>query len=302
MLKIAVIGIGNIAQKAYLPVMSQMRKEIEWHLVTRNEEVRNEVGSSYGFMNLHQSIEELEALDIQAAFVHNATHVHYETIKYLLEQGIHVYVDKPVSENWEETKELLALAEEKQLLLTVGFNRRFAPMIEKLKEIPDKKMIFIQKDRVNNDEEVRFAIYDLFIHILDTALFLLDDPIISSQSHIIQEKGKLKRIWLNLETTNTSAIISMNYEAGAKQEKIEVQSLAGIQRVTDLTNLEKLNSKQTVVERFGDWEETLYKRGFSPLIEKFIAGITSGKNPVSLASSFTAHELCEKIVQENLTL
>lgn len=300
MVKIAVIGIGNIAQKAYLPVMSQMRKEVEWHLVTRNEEVRNEMGSSYGFMNLHSNIKELENLDIQAAFVHNATQVHHETIKYLLEQGIHVYVDKPISENLEETKELLALAEEKQLLLTVGFNRRFAPMIEKLKEIPDKKMIFIQKDRVNNDEEVRFAIYDLFIHILDTALFLLDDPIISSQSHIVQEQGKLKRIWLNLETKNTSAIISMNYEAGAKQEKIEVQSLAGIQRVTDLTELENLNSKQTVMERFGDWEGTLDKRGFSPLIERFISGVTSGKNPVSLASSLATHELCEKIAQENL--
>lgn len=300
MLKIAVIGIGNIAQKAYLPVMSQMRKDVEWHLVTRNEEVRNEVGSSYGFMNLHQNIKELETLGIQAAFVHNATHVHYETIKYLLEQGIHVYVDKPISENLKETEELLALAEKEQLLLTVGFNRRFAPMIEKLKEIPDKKMIFIQKDRVNNDEEVRFAIYDLFIHILDTALFLLDDPIVSSQSHIVQEKGKLKRIWLNLETKNTSAIISMNYEAGAKQEKIEVQSLAGIQRVTDLTELENLNSKQTVIERFGDWEGTLDKRGFSPLIERFISGVTSGKNPVSLASSLATHELCEKIVQENL--
>ena len=299
MLKIAVIGIGNIAQKAYLPVMSQMRKDIEWHLVTRNEEVRNKVAQAYGFSNVHETIIELEGQGIQAAFVHNATHVHYETIKYLLEQGIHVCVDKPVSEDLAETKELLALAAEKQLLLTVGFNRRFAPMIEKLKAIPDKKMIFIQKDRVNNDEEVRFAIYDLFIHIADTALFLLDDPVISSQSHIVQENGKLKRIWLNLETKNTSALISMNYEAGAKQEKIEVQSLAGIHCVTDLTTLEILNRKQTVVERFGDWEGTLEKRGFSPLIEQFISGVISGENPVSLASSEATHELCEKIIQEN---
>lgn len=301
MLKIAVIGIGNIAQKAYLPVMSQMRKDIEWHLVTRNEEVRNKVAQAYGISNVHETIIELEGQGIQAAFVHNATHVHYETIKYLLEQGIHVCVDKPVSEDLAETKELLALAAEKQLLLTVGFNRRFAPMIEKLKAIPDKKMIFIQKDRVNNDEEVRFAIYDLFIHIADTALFLLDDPVISSQSHIVQENGKLKRIWLNLETKNTSALISMNYEAGAKQEKIEVQSLAGIHRVTDLTTLEILNRQQTVVERFGDWEGTLEKRGFSPLIEQFISGVISGENPVTLASSNATHELCEKIVQENLT-
>lgn len=300
MLKIAVIGIGNIAQKAYLPVISHMRGEIEWHLVTRNQEVLNDVGHSYGFQHLHGSIEELEGIGLDAAFVHNATHVHYETIKFLLERGIHVYVDKPISENLAESKELLALAEKNQILLTVGFNRRFAPMIKKLKDIPDKKMILIQKDRVNNDEEVRFAIFDLFIHIVDTALYLLDEPVVASHSRITEENGKLKRIWLCLETERTTAIVSMNYEAGAKQEKIEVQSLGGIQRVTDLTELQILEKNRTIVERFGDWEGTLEKRGFTPLIESFVEGISTGINPVSLSSSAQTHELCERIVQENL--
>ncbi|MGP6140134.1 MULTISPECIES: Gfo/Idh/MocA family protein [unclassified Jeotgalibaca] len=300
MLKIAVIGIGNIAQKAYLPVISQMRSDIEWHLVTRNQQVLNDVGQAYGFRHLHQSIEALEGIELDAAFVHNATHVHYETIKFLLKKGVHVYVDKPISENLAESKELLALAEEKRVLLTVGFNRRFAPMVKKLKDIPDKKMIFIQKDRVNNDEEVRFAIYDLFIHILDTALYLLDDPIIASQSRITEEDGKLKRVWLCLETEQTTAIVSMNYEAGAKQEKIEVQSLAGIHRVTDLTELQILEKNRAITESFGDWTGTLEKRGFAPLIESFIEGVSTGINPVSLSSSEKTHELCEKIVQEHL--
>lgn len=298
MLKIAVIGIGNIAQKAYLPVISEMRSEIEWHFVTRNEAVLQKVGKTYGFRHLHRDVAELSEHAITAAFVHNATSAHYQTVKYLLEQGIHVYVDKPISENLTETKELLALAEAKKLLLTVGFNRRFAPMVQKLKAIPDKKMILIQKDRVNNDEEVRFAIYDLFIHIADTALFLLDEPVLSSKSHIVQEAGKLKRVWLVLETLHTTAIVSMNYEAGAKQEKIEVQSLAGIARVTDLNEMEILQSKQTLQERFGDWEKTLEKRGFAPLITQFIAGVITGINPVSLASSQRTHELCETILRE----
>lgn len=302
MLRIAVIGIGNIAQKAYLPVISQMRSDIEWHLVTRNQEVLADVGNALGFHHLHSSLRDLEDIRIDAAFVHNATHVHYETIKILLERGIHVYVDKPISEDLDEVKELLALAKEKQVLLTVGFNRRFAPMVQKLKEIPDKKMIFIQKDRVNNDEGVRFAIYDLFIHILDTALYLLDDPVVSSQSRIVEENGKLKRVWLCLETKKTTAIISMNYEAGAKQEKIEVQSLAGIHRVTELTELEIHDKSRTMIEKFGDWESTLKKRGFETIIESFIQGIKSGENPVSLISSEETHALCEKILQQNLVI
>ncbi|WP_198031330.1 Gfo/Idh/MocA family protein [Jeotgalibaca sp. PTS2502] len=129
---------------------------------------------------------------IDAAFVHAPTAVHFDTIKQLLEASIHVYVDKPISDQIAETEALVALAKEKNLILTCGFNRRFAPHVQALKAIPDKKMILIQKDRVQNFEDVRFAIYDLFIHILDAGLFLLDDPIESTHSTIIEKRGAVK--------------------------------------------------------------------------------------------------------------
>ncbi len=44
MLKIGIVGIGNICQKAYLPYMRQL-KEVEWHLFTRNQTVLKEVDS-----------------------------------------------------------------------------------------------------------------------------------------------------------------------------------------------------------------------------------------------------------------
>ena len=37
-MKIGVIGLGDIAQKAYLPVMVEMQDEVEWHLCSRNGE------------------------------------------------------------------------------------------------------------------------------------------------------------------------------------------------------------------------------------------------------------------------
>jgi len=298
-MKIGVIGLGNIAQKEYLPVMVEMQDEVEWHLCSRNKETLEAVGKKFGFRHLYTSLEEWLDSGIEAAFVHAATVAHAEIIRKLLERGISVYVDKPISDDPEETKELIELADAKGLLLTAGFNRRFAPMIQRLKEIPDKKMILIQKDRVKNVEPVRFALYDLFIHIADTALYLLDDEVVSVQSHLVENEGELKRLWLMLETKSTTCFVSMNYEAGANREVMEVQSPEGIVRVLNLTDMtiEYKNGKQQVA--FGDWEGTLHKRGFAPLIAAFVAGLKEKTSPVSTESSYLSHSLCEKILTDN---
>lgn len=296
MLKIGVLGIGMIAQKAYLPVMAMMQDEVEWHLSTRDQKVLLPVAAKYGITHVHSTVESLLDSGIQAVFIHAATSVHYSLIKMFLEEGIHVYVDKPISENIEETKELLELAEQKGLLLTCGFNRRFSPLVQQLKPIPNKEMIFIQKDRVQGKKESRYAIYDLFLHLVDMALFLLDNPVERIDSHIISEDGILKRAWMVLETVQTSCMVTMNYEAGANREIMEVQSSGGIHRVIDLNETLILQDGIQRKVTFPDWEPTLNKRGFAPLIHQFVKAIETGVNPVSLESTLASHQLCEKIL------
>ena len=102
-----------------------------------------------------------------------------------------------------------------------------------------------------------------------------------------------------LETKSTTCFVSMNYEAGANQEVMEIQSPDGIVRVMNLTDMtiEQKNSKQQIA--FGDWEWTLRKRGFAPLIGSFVAGVKERTNPVSTESSYLSHSLCEKILVDN---
>ncbi|SEL29265.1 virulence factor [Carnobacterium iners] len=297
MLKIGIIGLGSIARKAYLPVDMEMQDKVEWHLYTRNQNKLQAIGTQYNNTNLHSSIESLIESGIEAAFVHTATHTHAKIVKQLIENGIHVYVDKPISEDLEEVEELIQLAKQKQVLLTVGFNRRFAPMIQKLKDIPDKNMIFIQKTKPNSTGTVKFAIYDMFIHVLDTALFLLDSPIIDISFSVNEKDGELKNSVVNLTTEKTVCIASMNYVSGANYESAEVHSPTGMHRVINLTDYSSdINGIQTT-QMFGDWEPTLEKRGFAPLIRLFLAAVESGINPVSTQTTLLSHQLCDKIVK-----
>jgi virulence factor len=55
-MKFGVIGLGDIAQKAYLPVYSGI-KESEFHFYTRNQETLEAIGQQYRFANLHADLE-----------------------------------------------------------------------------------------------------------------------------------------------------------------------------------------------------------------------------------------------------
>ncbi len=56
-------------------------------------------------------MEELLSRNIDAAIISSATEAHFETVETLLQHGVHVYIDKPVSLHLHETKIIADLAE-----------------------------------------------------------------------------------------------------------------------------------------------------------------------------------------------
>ncbi|GGC75885.1 Gfo/Idh/MocA family protein [Enterococcus wangshanyuanii] len=299
-MKIGVIGLGNIAQKAYLPVYAELRDQATFILSTRNEQTRKEVSEKYGFTETTVSIEELIERKIDACFVHVATKVHGQVVKQLLEAGIHVFVDKPLSENLTEVQEIQTLAAEKNVLLMVGFNRRFAPLVNELKAVKNKNMLFIQKNRIAAQETTDFVIYDLFLHVADTLVYLLDDPIRQVQTKVIEEKGFLKRAVLQVETETTTAIASMNLFAGANTETYQVMSDEGTYILENLTDLTIKSDQRVEQKSFGDWTPTLEKRGFQQMVTTFIAAMENQEiEALRQEDIFTSHELCAKMIRQH---
>ncbi|MDF2857232.1 MAG: gfo/Idh/MocA family oxidoreductase, partial [Neobacillus sp.] len=170
------IGLGDIAQKAYLPVLGTL-DAIEMHLYTRNMNKLNEISRKYRFPNIHNNLSSLIESGIKGAFVHSATDSHEEVVKELLLNDIHVYVDKPITYHYGSTKELVELAKKKNLTLMTGFNRRFAPNYAAMNQVSDINMIILQKNRITNPAEIRTFVYDDFIHCLDTIRFLFPNEI-----------------------------------------------------------------------------------------------------------------------------
>ena len=115
-MKVAIIGLGNICKKAYMPYITS-KENIELVLCTRNPQVLEETKKKYRINEGYTKVEDLMDKNIKAAFVHTATESHFEIIKKLLENNINVYVDKPLSYSYKESEILSNLAKEKKLIL-----------------------------------------------------------------------------------------------------------------------------------------------------------------------------------------
>ncbi|MBC1343135.1 Gfo/Idh/MocA family oxidoreductase [Listeria welshimeri] len=296
MLKVAVVGLGGIAQKAYLPVFAEM-ENIEVHLYTRNAQKLKHLSEKYRFDHYHQSINSMIESGINAAFVHSSTASHPEVIRTFLSHNIPVYVDKPIADNLEEVEELTCLAAEKNTILMTGFNRRYAPKYQELKALSDTNMIVMQKNRVAQAGEARTFIYDDFIHVIDTIRFLLDAKIDQVNVFPVWQKELLSSITVQISAGDKVATAIMNRDSGVNEERLAVMTPGAKYEVENVTETHIYEGTTERLERFGDWETTLYKRGFVPIIQAFLTAVRNGeKAPISEEDALQTHQLAEQIL------
>ncbi|MBW8351210.1 Gfo/Idh/MocA family oxidoreductase [Bacillus sp. IITD106] len=296
-MKIGMVGIGDIAKKAYLPVLTQT-KGIELHICTRNKETLLDIAATYQIKHTYHNLEDLIASGIQAVFVHTATHSHEDIIDKLLDYGIHVYIDKPITYFGDSSKRLIEKAKEKGLVLMVGFNRRFAPPYKKLKEINNPNMIVMQKNRSHHPADTRTFIFDDFIHVIDTLLYLFP---YSYEEIIIRGKkknGELHHVTLQIESSEGTAIGIMNRDSGTTEEMVEVMSSEETRKVMNVSDVASHKDKNILHYGHNDWQPTLEKRGFHHIVAQFLDCVQKDAQQYNgYDRDLNTHLLAEKIVE-----
>ncbi len=295
-MKIAIIGLGDIAKKAYLPVLSQ-KEGIELVLCTRNIETLNTLADKYRIEEKVQSIDELITKEIDAAFISTATEAHFEIAEKLLERGIHVYIDKPISMNLGETDRIVSLAKEQNKIAMVGFNRRFIPRVHELKEHGKASLILMQKNRFASPDHVRRFVVEDF-HVVDTLRFLMDTDVRDVKVECLKDGDELHHLVIQLLGDGCTAIGIMNRNGGVTEETIEYHTGHHKYVVNSLVETTHYHNKDISITKFGDWEPTLHKRGFYQLVDHFIDCAANNRTPdPSIEDSLITHEICERIVK-----
>ena len=295
-MRVAIIGLGVIAKKTYLPILSA-REDVELLISTRNEKVLEELSNKYRIDRAYSKLENLLKEDFDAAIISTHADGHYEIAKKLLEKGVNVYIDKPISYDLKPSIEIEELAKKKNLIAMVGFNRRFCPMVKKLKEKGKPDIIVMQKNREYPPGDIRRFIVEDFIHVVDTLRFLMDEEVRRMDINFSKDKNNLNNVVVTFKGNKTTAVGIMNRTAGITEENIECMVKGNKYVVEDLADFYEVNNKGKVKTSFTGWDTTVYKRGFEDMINHFLTCVKEGKktNP-SIEDSIISHKLCEFIV------
>ncbi|MGW4658930.1 Gfo/Idh/MocA family protein [Streptomyces sp. NPDC004279] len=293
-MKVGCIGLGDIAQKAYLPVLG-MQPGLELHLQTRTPATLRRVadGLHLPAAQRHADLEGLLAQGLDAAFVHAPTGAHAEIVTRLLEAGVPTYVDKPLAYELADSERLVRLAEERDVGLAVGFNRRHAPGYVQCAEHP-RELILMQKNRVGLPEEPRTMILDDFIHVVDTLRFLVPGPVDDVTVRARVERGLLHHVVLQLAGDGFTALGVMNRLSGSAEEVLEVSGQDSKRQVLNLAEVVD-HKGQPTVRRRGDWVPVARQRGIEQATLAFLDAVRAGK-VLSARDALATHELCERVV------
>jgi predicted dehydrogenase len=132
--------------------------------------------------------------EIDAIAVVTPVWTHYELAKAALENGKHIFVEKPFTSNSAQAEELIALAEQKNLKIMVDHTFLFTPAVQKIKQLLQEgelgKLYYYDSTRVNlglfqHDVNV---IWDLAPHDLSIMDHLIEESpeaiVATGQTHL----------------------------------------------------------------------------------------------------------------------
>lgn len=170
----AVVGVGylgNFHAQKYKALSSELDFEFVG-VCDFNPEQAQKIAEALG-TKVIGSLEQLVGL-VDFATVATTTPAHFKVAKFLLENGINVNVEKPMTVTVAEGEALLKLAEAQNLHLAVGHSERFSPVFAEIKKrSQSQRHIELQRHAPFKARGAEVSVVlDLMVHDLDLMLSL----------------------------------------------------------------------------------------------------------------------------------
>lgn len=312
-LNVGFIGAGNFAQGFLLPPLKEKAKLVI---------VANETGASsedaktkFGFARATTNYDEvINSSDVNTIFIATRHNNHGELITKALKAGKHVFCEKPMALTIEEASSV-AQAYDGSAKLLIGFNRRFAPLIVKMKEQfgepHQPKMIFyrvnagpIPASNWTQDEEIGGGrIIGEVCHFIDTAAYLANDSLPKSVTAKHISTGRADSvdhdtisITVDYEDGSVATILYIaNGDKTLPKEEIQVFSGGRTAIMKNFTELEfyRGSGKPNITTGQG--------KGHKEEVEAFLASVKNGTSSPIPFDSMLATTLVTFAIHESLS-
>jgi predicted dehydrogenase len=138
-MKIAIIGCGKIANGAHLGPLSAMQNvEIKYAvdiIAERAQAAKNQYAVKEAATDYKTALADRE---VEAVYVLTPNYSHYTITMDALRAGKHVFCEKPITNNYDLSREMAAEAKKQNKILNIGVCNRYHKSVELIKDYVEK--------------------------------------------------------------------------------------------------------------------------------------------------------------------
>ncbi|WMJ81315.1 Gfo/Idh/MocA family oxidoreductase [Clostridium sp. MB40-C1] len=252
-MQIGVIGVGRMGTN-HVRICKKLKNATLIGCCDIIKEKADEAAKEYNIKPFYDYKKMI--LEVDAVIVATQTIYHYDITKFCIENGKHVLIEKPMTLDVSEGKELIKLANEKGVHLSVGHVERFNPVVETLNEIfePSNTIAMSVKRMSPMDHRVKDidVVLDLMIHDIDIILFLMKGHLVTN----IEATGRIIRKESMNDKNCDYAVAHIQFDNGVIAEltasrvtEKKVRSLM-VSDMNQFIELDYMNKKLTINEQF----------------------------------------------------
>ena len=312
-MKLGVLGAGNYAGAVFLPSIKKVGGVQAQSIVSASGLTARQAAQKFGFLYAGSSEEEVLAdPDINVIALLTRHQHHARQVMTALKNGKAVYCEKPLAIKNEELQEIQVLLQDQQLpLLTVGFNRRFAPLSIPLANFfKNRSEPLVAHYRINagflplnhwtqDPEQGGGRIIGEGCHFIDYLTFLVGSVPLTVQAVKLPDMGKYHNDNVVLTLTYPDGSIgSIHYLANGDKsvpkEYLEVFCGGKVAVLKDFRSLELTANGQRTVHQLRFSQDKGHKNAWSAFVN---ALQNNGTPPIPYeqlfgvtAASFAAEE------------
>jgi predicted dehydrogenase/threonine dehydrogenase-like Zn-dependent dehydrogenase len=257
-LRVGCIGAGGFARAIIFPHLRSCAGLILESVATTTGAAAESARAGFGFSAAESPSELISNPGLDAVFIMTRHDSHAAYVKGALEQGKRIFVEKPLAINREQlemvrTAYARCVSTNGSAFLMVGFNRRFSPLTQKLKNFfarrTEPMMVhircnagFIPRDGWVQSPENGGRIVGELCHFVDWARAVVGCPMQTLTAAALPDSGRYSRdnvtVTISFKDGSVANLLYLsNGDRTVAKEYFEVFCAGGIARLDDFKTL-----------------------------------------------------------------
>ena len=318
-ISVGLLGAGGFASSTLIPAMKTSSDTSLTSVCAATGSHAQHAARKFGFREC--STEEAVLIhnpDIDTVVIATRHHLHAKQVLAALGAGKNVFCEKPLCLTEEELRAIvsayLGIAQQARPALMVGFNRRFAPMIVRMKSFVGSvseplalnyriNAGYLPTDHwVNDREQGGGRVLGEVCHFVDLLMFLAGSPIIEVAGRLIGNSARYSgdNVLISLRFANGSeGTISYlaNGDRSFSKERLEVFGGGSTAVLEDFRQLELIRNgrRETIHSR---WRQN---KGHAGEWAAFVCALRQGGEPAIRLEDLVCSTLATLRVEESLS-